>query len=98
MRRDRSVFVSPCTRTGQQAQHDVGVHQFGRSADILQAGPQLHHRQGPRGGDDRDHLRADVSDLDEQAFLALGGIQTLPVSSAERIRFGSLATTQAVGA
>jgi len=36
----------------QKAQHDVGVHEFGRPADILQAGPQLHHRQGPGRSDD----------------------------------------------
>ena len=92
MRRDRSVLVSPCTRTdrhtatcggtggcsvgvavevdvcpaqrpgflgadpGQQAQRDVGVHQLGRAADVLQAGPQLDYGQGPGCGDDRDGL------------------------------------------
>ena len=30
----------------QQAQHDVGVHQLGRAADVLQAGVQLHRGQG----------------------------------------------------
>ena len=38
---------------GQQAEHDVGVHQRGRPADIFQAGPQFHHRESAGGGDDR---------------------------------------------
>ena len=37
---------------GQQAQHDVGVHELGRAADVFEAGPQFHHRQGLGGGDD----------------------------------------------
>jgi hypothetical protein len=38
---------------GQQAEGDVGVHELGRSADVFEAGPQFHHRQGRRGGHDR---------------------------------------------
>ncbi len=43
----------------QQAQDDIGVHQRGRPADILQAGAQFHHRQGPGGGDNRNRLAGD---------------------------------------
>ena len=52
------VDMRPAQRPGllgadpaQQAEHDVGVHQFGRPADIFQPGPQFHHRQGPGGSD-----------------------------------------------
>lgn len=30
----------------QQAQHDVGIHQLGRAAHVLQPGSQLKHREG----------------------------------------------------
>ena len=57
----------------QQAQHDVGVHQLGRAADVLQAGPQFHDGQGRGGGDDRDGL-VQGQGLGRPAVLAFGGV------------------------
>jgi len=37
----------------QQAQHDVGIHQAGRPADVLKSRMELDHRQALSGGDDR---------------------------------------------
>ena len=37
----------------QQAQHDLRIHQAGRSADVLKSGMELDHRQALGGGDDR---------------------------------------------
>ena len=58
---------------GEQAQHDVGVHQLGRPADVFEAGPQFHHRQGAGGGDHRDGL-VQGQGSGRPAFLAFGGV------------------------
>jgi hypothetical protein len=58
---------------GQQAERDVGVHQFGRTADVFEAGPQLHHRQGAGGGDDRGCL-VERQGLRRPALLAFGRV------------------------
>jgi hypothetical protein len=39
-----------------QAQHDVGMYQLGRAANILQARAQLHRGQDPHCGDNRPDL------------------------------------------
>ena len=89
------VHVRPAQRPGlfgaepaQQAQRDVGVHQRGRAADIFQAGPQFHHRQGAGGGDDRDGL-VQGQGLGWAAFLALGGVgQDGDVAGDQVVGFG----------
>ena len=73
---------------GQQAQRDVGVHERGRPADVFQAGPQFHHRQGRRGGDDRNGL-VQGQGLGRPAVLALGGVgQGGDVAADEVVGFG----------
>ena len=73
---------------GQQAQHDVGVHEFGRAADVLQAGPQFQHRQGPGRGDDR-HGLVQGQRLGRPAVLALGGVgQGGDVAADQVVGFG----------
>ena len=44
-RRDRMQFLG--TDHDMQAQHDVGMHQLGRAAHILQARAQLYRGQDP---------------------------------------------------
>ena len=61
------------TDPGQQARRDVGVHQRGRAADVLQAGPQFHDGKGAGGRDDRHHL-VQGQGLGRPAFLALGRV------------------------
>jgi hypothetical protein len=41
---------------GQEAEHDVGVHQLGRAADVFQGRPQFRHGESAGGGDDRHGL------------------------------------------
>jgi hypothetical protein len=73
---------------GQQAQHDEGVHQRGRPSDVLQAGPQFHHRQSPGGGDDR-HGLVQGQGLGRAAFLALRGVgQGGDIAADQVIGFG----------
>ena len=73
---------------GQQAEHDVGVHQFGGSADVLQPGPQFHHGQGPGGGDHR-HGLVQGQRLGRPAVLAFGGVgQGGDVAANQVVGFG----------
>jgi len=72
----------------QQAQHDVGVHQLGGSADVLQAGPQFNHRESPGRGRERCGL-VQGQGLGWSAFLALGGIgQDGDVAADQVVGFG----------
>ena len=73
---------------GQQAERDVGVHEFGGPADVFQAGPQFRHRQGPGGGDDR-HGLVQGQRLGRPAVLALGRVgQGGDVAADEVVGFG----------
>ena len=54
------IHMLPAQRPGflgadsdEQAQHDVGIHQAGRPADVLKSRMELDHRQALSGGDDR---------------------------------------------
>jgi hypothetical protein len=58
---------------GEEAEHDVGVHEVGGPADVFEAGPQFHHRQGGRGGDDRGGL-VQGEGLGGAPFPAFGGV------------------------
>jgi hypothetical protein len=49
------------------------VHQRGGPADVFQAGPQLHHQQGPGRGHDRNRL-VEGQRLGWPAVLAFGGV------------------------
>jgi hypothetical protein len=57
---------------GEQAQHDVGVHERGRAADVLQAGVQFRDGKGAGGGDDG-HGLVQGQGSGGAAFLAFGG-------------------------
>ena len=89
------VDVGPAQRAGflgaqpaQQAQRDVGVHQLRRAADVFQAGPQFHHRQGRRGGHDRQGL-VQGQGFGRPSFLAFGGVgQDRDVAADEVAGFG----------
>ena len=72
----------------QQAQRDVGVHQLRRAADVFQAGPQFHHRQGPGRGHDRQGL-VQGQRLGRPSFPAFGGVgQDRDVAADEVAGFG----------
>ena len=49
------------------------MHQLRRAADVFQAGPQFHHRQGPGRGHDG-HGLVQGQRLRGPAFLAFGGV------------------------
>ena len=73
---------------GEQAEHDVGVHELGGPADVFEAGPQFHHGQGAGGGDDRDRL-VQGEGFGGPALLAFGGVgQGGDVAADEVVGFG----------
>ena len=64
------------------------MHQRGGSADVFEAGPQFHHRQGRRGSDDR-HGLVQGEGFGRAAVLAFGGVgQGGDVAADQVVGFG----------
>jgi hypothetical protein len=73
---------------GEQAEHDVGVHQRGGPADIFEAGVQFHHGQGAGGGDHCGRL-VEGEGSGGAALLAFGGVgEGGDVAADEVVGFG----------